>query len=498
MNRELITWYHSLSPEALQRLQHRYADAPVVSRLLVFLADCKQDHFTTQAAVKALYPDEFTTLPFPKLRNRFFKIRKELLMPQPSQGHEIHISQGLSEQEAEFYTLRKKVRSRNADTAIRGLAKLALNCKALNLFEIYPYVLHERLYGLMLMNQLTKTKEVLEELDIANQLQADWNQVLWLYRKAYEEHQQHYKFEAVAVILQKIRNITRKHTAWPRFNMAYLYACIAFETATPQSTYKAALKHLNLLEQLVVQNPDVPIYNVSAQHQVHTLYQIEQFKVSYHFNTGEFELAYQSLSKNWKRVTSGEIDRTFSESEYRNKVKLELSTGRFQQAILSVKELIQFQKTTGRLEDISLSYQELALIYIYAYPQIAPDAPAKLIQHMEQRLKQLQDQSGKDGRGYAEALVTLAALCLILKKYKQALDYISRPEAVAYYGDENYPPIRALYQLPIRLKGKSSLAAQQMITQFIDSVQAKLNTTRDSIMLFMYQFMLKVARNFDA
>jgi len=184
MNRELITWYHSLTPEALQRIQHRYADAPVVSRLLAFLADCKHDHFTTQAAVKALYPDEFATLPFPKLRNRFFKIKKELLTTQPSPGHEIQHAQGLSEQEAEFYTLRKKVRSRNADTAIRGLAKLAVKCKKLNLFEMYPYVLHERLYGLMLMNQLTKTKEVLDELAIANQLQADWNQVLWLYRKA--------------------------------------------------------------------------------------------------------------------------------------------------------------------------------------------------------------------------------------------------------------------------------------------------------------------------
>jgi hypothetical protein len=197
-------------------------------------------------------------------------------------------------------------------------------------------------------------------------------------------------------------------------------------------------------------------------------------------------------------VASGEIDRTFSESEYRNKIKLELSTGRFQHAILSVKELIQFQKTTGRIEDISLSYQELALIYIYAYPQIAPDSPAKLIQHMEQRLKLLQDQNGREGRGYAEALVTLAALCLILKKYKHALEYISQPEAQAYYGEENYAPILALYQLPLLLKGKSSSAAQQELQQFMHSVQAKLNTTKDTIMLFMYQFMLKVAGNFDA
>jgi hypothetical protein len=79
MNRELLTRYHSLSSDERKFIRNKASESPVLLKLLNFLDSCKEQNFTTLSAVRAIYPEEVAHVPFPKLRNRFFKIRKELL-----------------------------------------------------------------------------------------------------------------------------------------------------------------------------------------------------------------------------------------------------------------------------------------------------------------------------------------------------------------------------------------------------------------------------------
>lgn len=496
MNRELLTWYKSLLPEQLSGIQIRYKEAPVIGRLLHFLKKCTGDNFTTQAAVRSIYEEEYQKVPFEKLRNRFFKLRKELLSSdKQEQTYSTHQVQGASE-EILFLELREKGRSKYADTALRGLKELAHLCRERNLFELYPQVLREWIYGLLLLNEHHKTKEVLDELEQANALQADWNQMYLFYRQAFYFHQEQTDSKRFKEILEKIKRLSRKHPAWPRFQLAHLYTRITFETVYSTHPPQITGKHIRQTEVLLAKYPDMPVFYYGMAHRTHTEFQLDHYRIMYNFNLGNFEEAYQSLKNNWSRIEKGLINRPLSENEYRNRIKLELGTGRIQDALNTVKALIHFQKSTGLQENIPVSYQEMALIYLYTYPNLVPAQPQVLLKYLDIRMKQEAQKGNAAGRNYAETLITKAAMLLITGKYTEALKLIQRPEAKTYYNTEMYALILELYKLPLSMKTLPSKEAEHSVRKYIRHAEHCLGTTPDPVFQHMIGFVIRIAQSF--
>jgi hypothetical protein len=496
MNRELLTRYHSLSADERKFIRNKASESPVLLKLLNFLDSCKEQNFTTLAAVRAIYPEEVAHVPFPKLRNRFFKIRKELLSfrseIQPEQagtliGHPLEI---------QFIQLRELVRTREADTALRGLRELTKECKKLNLFEIYSRVLQERIYGLLLSNNHVQAKVLLQELEESIEAHYAWNKMYLYYRQAFENNLQHAGFKEVKTLLKKMKTLSREFEVWPRFKLAYLFAALTFETAHSRSRAQVVGKYFKQIEELLSQYPEMPVFYFGIDHRITTLFQIEQFRATYYFIQGNFETAYQSSLRNWTRSEQGVIKRPIAENEYRNRIKLELITGRYQEALQTAQRLIQYQKSAGLLENIPSSYKEMALIYIYSFPHILPDNPELLLKHLEEKLKLDALQTGKDSRDYSETLTTRAALLLIIRKYAEAYEDIQNPFVQQYYGAVIYPVILDLYQLPIKARKLNKLQQKEILEQTLLEMDRKKNATQDPLYQHMIQFVMKTLHYF--
>lgn len=496
MNRELLTWYLSLGPDERKAIKNKASESPVLLRLLLFLDNCREKNFSTLSAVRALYPEEMDRTAFAKLRNRFFKIRKELLSQKVNSQDNAQSKLMVHPLEHRYFELREQVRSREADIALRGLKELTKECHKLNLFELYPLVLQERIYGLLLQNDHLKVNEILRELEEAGDVQHAWNKMYLMYRQAFEQHFKHTGFEEVQLILKRMSILSREYSKWPRFRLAYLFAFLTFETAHPRTRPQVAGKHFKQIEELLESHPEMPVYYFGINYRIHTLYQIEQFRVNYHFIQGNFETAYESFLRNWDRIHSGALNRPIAENEYKNRIKLELITQRYQQALHTVQDLIQFQKSSGLTENIPTSYSELALIYIYAFPTILPKNTELLFKYLDEKLKIDAHQTGKDSRGYAETITTRAALLLICKKYKQAFQDIQHPAVPNYYGNEIYPIIQTLYEFPLSSKNLSKERLAANLNIFFEEMTKKSRTIQDPLSQHIVQFVLKMINYF--
>jgi len=499
MNRELLTWFRALNPEQLNALRLRFREAPVQARMLDFLQACKDETFTTQAAVLYIYVSESETQPFPKLRNRFFKLRKELLTYEQQHLREQQSdAEILSPEESEFYQLRLRVHSKHADTALRGLKVLAQNCRLNNHFELYPQVLRELIFGLLLSELHPRSEKIFAELEKANKLQNAWNKMFLFYRSAYYAHEQSSHYDDIQQILKKMRSLSIQFKEWPRFTLAYLFACITFETSRAAISTQVISRYFKQLERLLSLHPDMPVFYIGPAHRLNTLYQVEHLRVMFNFQTGNFEQAYSSLLLNWNRLISGAINRPISEKEFRNRIKIELSTGRFQDALHTVKDLISFQKTTGLSDNILLSYQEMALIYIYAHPVLVPDKPAHLLKYLELRLRQVAQATGKKNRTYAEILSIKAAFLLIIRKFDEALLCISEPEIQEYYSPQLYTTVKQLYLLPGILKSLNKEKAKAELVAFEDYIRHQLSQAHEQNYQQVLGFILKISRTLFA
>lgn len=497
MNRELLTWYRSLSRDEKNLLQGRAASAPVLLRLLRFLEECPEPHFTTLSAVRALYPEEIDQTPFPKLRNRFFKIRKELLTKQtPQVGGPLDFPGKETTPEIRYLQLRERVHAEDADTALRGLRELSRECRVHNWFELYPQVLQERIYGLLLTNDHGKVRDLLDELEEASDLQHSWNQMHFLYRRAYALHHKHTSFTQVRQELTRMKKLADRYPDYPRFQMAYLLACLTFETTRVDCRPQVLGRYFSQLEELLHRHPEIPIFYAGRDHRAQAWYQIEQFRLNAHFLQGYFEEAYQSLLANLERRRSGQVNRPLAENDFRNKIKLELITRRFQEALQTARQLIAWYKSTGRLENVPASYKEMAQIYIYAFPELVPDKPEQLLRYLDEKMKSDLQQTGKDSRDYADTLTTRTALLLISRKYREALEGMRQPVVQSYYGKGMYEIILSLYELPEAVRKLPTPTRNQKLNEYLSFIQDEIRKTTEPLNLHLLGFIEKIIRYF--
>ncbi|NBV13748.1 MAG: hypothetical protein EBS07_06735 [Sphingobacteriia bacterium] len=174
---------------------------------------------------------------------------------------------------------------------------------------------------------------------------------------------------------------------------------------------------------------------------------------------------------------------------------MEVITHQYSAALNTVAELIKEQKLKGLIDQLPTSYLEMAMIYVFAYPQQIPQDLTRIISFLKQKEKQCQQE--KDIRGYGEVLVTRVALLLMARKYTEAFKVIQLPAVERYYAKDIYILMLEFYQLPLTIRnGKAKQNASEQIKLFSNKLYQIESETNDSIYQYLTGFMQKLLPSF--
>jgi hypothetical protein len=494
-NKEILVWYRNLSFDEKERLKVKILDSPISLRLLHFLQQVPGEAFSTLTAVRYVYAEESTQYSIEILRNRFFKLRKELMeIPIFSTVTPTLQNSELTETESLFYAHRKEVYGNHPDLAIRPLRKLADTCKSNNLFELYPRVVQELIQVSLVQQAPAKAQALQAEWAKAIQWKEAWHQMIQLYYQCFIEDQIGEQ-PLVFGILKKMQKLSSQYPQLPRFKAFYLFARLKIETIRKTASPALVEKRMKTLESLLTQNPEMPLVYEGPGYAGKALYQINQLRIQWGFLQGDFHKSYQAILENWNLVQQKLVNHTLTQHEYRNRIKLEVITHQYSNALNTASELIKEQKLKGLLDQLPTSYLEMAMIYVFAYPQQIPQDLTRIISFLKQKEKQCQQE--KDIRGYGEVLVTRAALLLMARKYTEAFKVIQLPAVERYYAKDIYILMLEFYQLPLTIRnGKAKQNASEQIKLFSNKLYQIESETNDPIYQYLTGFMQRLLPSF--
>lgn len=382
MNNVLQSGYDALPQQERKNLRSRLADSPRAIALLDFLEVRKGRKFNTVDAVNTIYADNEEE-DFPVLRNRFFKLRKHVLsmLDQSAQGSTAGIS--LLPLEEELFRCRQLIGGNHFHQVAKQLKNLIATCKRLNVFELLPEAYNHLIYANLALNNFKDQERLLMELEESSRLLDDFRTIQALSRRVYLGAISRNVAE-VSKQLHAMRRIVVKRSAWPRFELYYHFIVVTNAASIPGYSGKGHARHLTRLRQLIARHPDMPAGSYEPNGLSILQYYLKVADGTYHFMKGDVHTCYQLFKEAWdiqERIPNLRVRK--SESNFKNKVAIEIATGRFHEAIRTAHALVDFHREHKQEEKRLQGYAELAMIYTYAYPQMKCPDPEFLARQLK-------------------------------------------------------------------------------------------------------------------
>lgn len=431
MNRDLLNSFRQLDPLERHRLAESLRDAPVARNLLAFLEECAGENFQTSTAVQALYPD--SAEPAAKLENRFYKLRKKLY--EEITGVLSPAEERLTPEEHALYAARMEIHHSHYGRAIEQLEQLAATLWARNLFELLPDALDLTILCYQRKSKASSNTTLHEDYDRAVELQHTLRRLKGLARRQHEKNQ-YAEAEVAVANLRKLKRLARKHADYPRFQLIYHEWAgndALFRNPTRQLTegeYRARLRHLNAMEQLMYQHPEVPglYWGPNAFLQLQHAYRSERYTLL--ARAGKMADALEQQERAWQLATRPGSSILLSGPDYLNRARLYTAVGKWPQAQAAARDYIEYQ--AGQDADASPGLELLAQIYVWAWPALdaTPDRPM-LIKRLQKAVDALPPEPITH-QAY-NLTSTQMTFLLISGEYKAALEAYQHPACRHYY-----------------------------------------------------------------
>src|ERR1041385_5871622 len=184
MNSLLQNRYNELGKEEIFLLRKRISDSPRALLLFDFLEKRKEKKINTNDAVDFIYKGDSEK--FEVVRNRFFKLRKQVIDLINDSGKSSSANgMLLLPLEEKLYRCRQLISENHFQLAKNELRQLIAECREANIFEILPEAIGQLIYCNMAMNVLKENEKLLTELNEASSLLNDLRQMQVLSRKIY-------------------------------------------------------------------------------------------------------------------------------------------------------------------------------------------------------------------------------------------------------------------------------------------------------------------------
>lgn len=482
MNSVLQSGYDQLRQEEKKELRKRLSDSPRAILLLDFLEDRNGRKFNTVDVVSTVYSDEKQE-DFPTLRNRFFKLRKHILSlldQNQSTGTSNVILLPLEE---ELYRCRQMIGGNHFNQVRKQLKELIAECKRLNIFELLPEAYNQLIYANLALNIFNEHERTVKELEESSKLLDDLRSMQALSRSVYLSVVLRDQKKVIR-LLQAMRRIVLRRSGFPRFELYYQFIVVTNAASVPGYTGKGHARHLSALKKLMAKYPGMP----AGSYEPHGA-QLLQFYLmiadgTYQFMRGDVHACYDLFKAAWdiqERIPNLKIRKT--ESHFKNKMAIEVATGRYREAIRTAQDLIDFHKEHQQEEKRMNGYAELAVVYSYAYPVLKCPDPEFLYNQLKRYTSLL-----KKGRSeqYNDALSTQAIFAFMNGDWKTAEKIMRSPEARKVFSDMHLEIYNELLVM-------SPAAGKEKIAEIKKRIRTMLDKAVSSDMVFSLKRALHLA-----
>lgn len=484
MNHDLKEWYLNLKPFEKEKLKSQFSESPKALRLLDFLDRYREKSFRTNDVVTFLYKDEEDNQPYEKLQNRYFKLRKKLIESfsmQPVSGDELPLVQ----EERTLLNCRTLINRNNFVAAKRELAALAERCWELNIFELLPEALHQLIYCNQALNDYAGNEKIFEEQERSIRLQAELREQQMLSRIAFDRFVMK-GFNSCREVIKKMHQLALRNKDYPRFMLNYHFSSVTLGSSSTGNKLHALSRHFRELEEIVAKNPGMPSINYEPNHPLLLKYYMTYSRGMYEFMKGDIEASYKAFREAWSVLDAvPDLRVKKSENSYRNKIHIEITAQRYEEALQTANGLLEHQKVQNAKENQLLTYYEIVQIYTYSFPDIRGDNPAFLLRKLDEYIKALKKKDPLQVLG--EVCVTKAVFLFIHKQYEEARAFSKTKECRANLEQRSLQVYHDLFELPFR----NTEAARQQLT---DKLKKQIYNTQNADLQFPLKRALKLIK----
>ncbi|MBL4650421.1 MAG: hypothetical protein JKY03_11885 [Aureispira sp.] len=369
MNEELFLLFCELNSTHRIALDEAFRKSPKMLRLINFLKTVETT-FKTPKAIHLVYKEELDTVEYPKLINRFYKLRQQLI---EWLYHYLKKTENYSSKEEQRLNfIRYLVNKNQFKNALEKAMKLEKHCRKLNLFELLPGVLNMIIYARQCL--FFGGDKVLIEVEKDLLEAIEWHQVL---QKLHYYHQQSYRVvneEGYQEVLKAVRKLIAPYKHLPRFALLYHY--IAFSKGcmilvNVQKATNALMRHLNKLEAILKENPQIPMVFATTNYTKIDPYNLLLLKAVFYFYRGQFNQSAKALQERDRIETANpNLPYPISESEIRNTITILIVSKQYRLALKKWEQLVAFYKKHEQEERLDLALLEKANIYFFQYPKV--------------------------------------------------------------------------------------------------------------------------------
>ncbi len=378
MNQLLQTRYNDLGPDEKFQLRHKLSDSPRALLLVDLLEKRRDKKINSNDAVEFIYKGEKES--FEILRNRFFKLRKQVIECCSENGKNANTS-GLIllPLEEQLYNCRKLVSENHFQLARKELRQLISECRKQNIFEILPDALSQLIYCNMAMNVLKDNERLLDEVSHASVIQNDFRHAQANSRKIYL-YVISKQYHRIPSVLRQMRKMATMRAGFPRFRIHYHFTVVGYTIGIPGFSTRAHARHFSSLKKLMAKHPGMPAGYYEPNGDALMQFYLLMAEGTHLYMKGDVASCYNFFREAWEimeRTPNLRIKK--ADSYFSNRIAIEVATGRYKEALKSAEDLIEFQKEQHQEEKKLKGYAEIATIYSYAYPNLKCPNPDFLI-----------------------------------------------------------------------------------------------------------------------
>lgn len=425
MNNELRFRYLQLSARERTALRQRLKDSPKSLQLLDLLQGKGNKPLTTVEVVDVLYAKE--DAPFAARRNRFFKLRAELLR-QMNADKAVSAS-GLLPLEEQLLHCRRLTASKQFGLAAENLRKLIATCRHNNIVELLPEALLLLIQCTQSINLLHETERLVAELVEAGEVLTAFRTMQGLNRLTYL-HSVRNDTVGIDAHIEQMRRVMLRYPSWHRFRLFYHFTAFNNRVAHIGPHSKSVLHHLNRVKKLVAAHPEMPC----MYYEKHGAALLEQYlkngEATYLYNRGKVQESYHCFRELWimqERIP--DLRTTRSDSYFNNRIAIEMATGHLRDALKTAEAYITFLNEQQNRQRQLMGYVVLTNLYTYAWPQHRAPDPKFLNRQLTAYVHLLKKNGTEDP---SNVLATQAIFSFLCSNWKLARTLSSLPEVILY------------------------------------------------------------------
>jgi hypothetical protein len=399
MNKEIKHLYQELSPANKAQLLVDFKKSPKMLSYVQALEELGS--ISTLKAIQVVYADEAAQIEHTILINRFYKLRRTL---------HIHLLQLLkntlkssTEEETELKFLQLLLLKNEHAYVLERAKKLEQKCWEDNLFELLPELIHVIISAIH-FHQSSNIDEIasyIEKLDSANDLLHTLNKfknyvntfrLKLIHASSYADFITHY-----TLVINKMRRKSSTLKEHKRFSLIYHYVGFSIGSQMQtlvQKTGNVLTRHLNQLEKILVEYPNMPIVSHIPNHRLRTVDSLLLNQALYWYQKGNLEKSYQCILKEEQLVQeNSSLYITRSGNHFHNIIICCWAAKKYEAIFRYTKGLKEHQQSniSKKKETPYFIYELLA--YTGLFPKKKHPDPLQLIKLTNQFLKDSDENS---------------------------------------------------------------------------------------------------------